>query len=265
MRHARMMLMGLALVGLTACAQPLEKYRKEGIKLYEQDQYDQSLQVLNKALSYDQFDAQANTYAGLVHYRAGHYEQALYHFKVALQADPSSEKAKNGLAAAMVKLGRPDEALDYLERLAAVGAQAKDPRREKSDVRRFYLHQTEENLFLGKGADRQRIGKTYELLGDYDNALVYYKRGLEVAPNDGRLLMAIAGLYEKTGNTGMAREYLARAYRADPRTPGLTEAMTRNHLAISDVVAPPAVPGPLVPAGGAGAPAAGGAAAGRSQ
>jgi tetratricopeptide (TPR) repeat protein len=239
--------MGLTLVVLTACAQPLERYRKQGIALYNQDQYDQSLQVLNKALSYDQFDPQANTYAGLVHYRAGNYEQAVYHFKVALQADPSSEKAKNGLTAALIKLDKPDMALDYLERASAMAAKVKDPRREKSDVRRFYLHQTEENLFLGKGGDRMRIAKAYELLGDYDNALVYYKRALEIAPNDGKILLGIAQLFEKTGNKGQAREYLARAYRADPQTPGLTEAMTRNNLAISDVLPVPAVREPLVP------------------
>jgi tetratricopeptide (TPR) repeat protein len=247
MRHARILLMGLTLVGLTACAEPLEKYRKQGIALYDQDQYDQSLQVLNKALAHDQFDPQSNTYAGLVHYRQGNYEQAVYHFKVALQGDPSSERAKNGLTAALIKLDKPDMALDYLERASAMAAKVKDPRREKSDVRRFYLHQTEENLFLGKAGDRARIGKTYELLGDYDNALVYYKRALDVAPNDSAVLLATAGLYEKTGNKGQAREYLARAYRADPQTPGLTEAMTRNNLAISDVLPVPAVRQPLVP------------------
>src|SRR5258708_6605662 len=79
------------------CASNVEKYRTQGVKLYQQEQYDQSLQALNKALSYDAFDAKSNTYAGLIEYRAGHYEVASYHFKVALQADPSSEEAKDGL------------------------------------------------------------------------------------------------------------------------------------------------------------------------
>src|ERR1035437_7087217 len=90
----------LALFLFASCASNVEKYRNQGVKLYQQEQYDQSLQTLNKALSYDQFDAKSNTYAGLIHYREGHYEQAAYHFKVALQSDPSSEEAKDSLTSA---------------------------------------------------------------------------------------------------------------------------------------------------------------------
>ncbi len=248
MRHTRLLATALALAGLTACAQPLERYRDQGIALYNQDQYGESLTVLNKALAHDQSDPEANTYAGLIHYRQGEYEQALYHFKVALQFDPSSERAKNGITATLIKMDRPDLAMDYLERAAALSAKVKDPRASNGDVRRFYLHPVDENLFLGQAGDRARIAKAYELLGDYDNALIYYKRALDLSPNDAPVLLAMAVLFEKTGNRQGARDALAAAYRADPQTPGLTEAMTRNGLAISDVLPVPTVRAPLVPA-----------------
>src|SRR5580765_4923379 len=69
------------------CESNVEHYRKEGITLYGQQKYDQSLVSLNKALTYDEFDGKSNAYAGLVHYRAGEYVPAAYHFKLALQAD----------------------------------------------------------------------------------------------------------------------------------------------------------------------------------
>ncbi|HVX83311.1 MAG TPA: tetratricopeptide repeat protein [Phycisphaerae bacterium] len=247
-RTIRFAFAGLALTGLAACTSPLEHYRELGIAQYNKDDYSQSLASLNKALSYDESDPAANTYAGLIHYRAGEYEQALYHFKVALQLDPSSEKAKNGITATLIKLGHPDLALDYLERAAALALKVKDPRLEKSEVKRPYLKQTEENLYLSKASDRVRIAKTYEALGDYDNALAYYQKALQYAPDDGAILLQIARLYEKTGNTAGVREYLARAYRAAPQTPGLTDEMTKNGLAISDVLPVPVVKPPLVPA-----------------
>jgi tetratricopeptide (TPR) repeat protein len=229
----------LALPLLTACESNVQKYREQGVKLYQHDDYDQSLAVLNKALSYDQFDAVSNTYAGLIQYRAGHYEQASYHFKVALQADPSSNQAKEGLTAALVKLDKPDLALDYLERASAMADKIKDPREEKNNSKRLYQKQTEEALYVGKVGDRLRIGHAYEELGDFDNALVYYKKALALDKDNPRTLMTIAALYEKANNKDGAREYLTKAYKIDPATPGLTDALTRNGIPISEVIGGP--------------------------
>jgi tetratricopeptide (TPR) repeat protein len=231
--------LALALPLLTACESNVQKYRDQGVKLYQHSDYDQSLATLNKALSYDQFDAVSNTYAGLIQYREGHYEQASYHFKVALQADPSSSEAKDGLTAALVKLDKPDLALDYLERASAMADKVKDPRIEKSESKLRYQKQTEEALYLGKAGDRLRIGRAYEALGDFDNALVYDKKALALDPKNPRILLTIAALYEKANNPAGTREFLARAYQADPATPGLTDALTRNHIAISDILGSP--------------------------
>jgi tetratricopeptide (TPR) repeat protein len=226
----------VSLTLLTGCESGVEKYRKAGIAEYNKGDYEHSLNTLNKALSYDQFDAQANAYAGLIQYRQGNYEQAAYHFKVALQSDPSSEEAKDGLTAALIKLDKPDVALDYLERAAAMADKVKDPRMAQSASKIPLQLQTEARLYAGKVGDRIRIGRAYEKLGDYDNALVYYQKALSLDPTDTRTLMALAELSEKVGNKGATREYLIRAYNANPATPGLTDAMTRNGIAISDVI-----------------------------
>jgi tetratricopeptide (TPR) repeat protein len=225
-----------ALLPLAGCTSPLQKNRELGVKLYDQHQYDQSLATLNKALSYDQFDAVSNAYAGLIHYRAGNYEQATYHFKVALESDPSSEQAKDGLTETLIKMDKPDLALDALERW------------QRSNPKRSYNKQIQENLYVGKVGDRIRIARAYEKLGDYDNAVLYYKKALELTPGSSRALMGIGELYAKLGNKPEAREYLIRAYNIDPATPGLTDAMTRSGIAISDVIGVPDGRGPMVPA-----------------
>ncbi len=234
---------------LGGCTSELQKNRELGVSLYQKEHYDQSLAALTTALKCDEFDAVSNTYAGLIHYRAGNYQQACYHFKTALQADPSSEQAKAGLTAALIRLDKPDLALDYLERASALAEKVKDPRWKKSFANRRYQDQTDEGLFTGRAGDRLRIGRTYEKLGDYDNALLYYKKALAVAPDNPSVLFAVGLLFEKTGDKTVAREYLIKAYMADPSTPGLTEALTRNGIAISDVLGVPkgqesAVPAP---------------------
>jgi tetratricopeptide (TPR) repeat protein len=220
---------------LGGCTSAVETYRKQGVKLYQSEQYEQSMTAFDKALAANQFDAVSNAYAGLLHYRLGEYEQAEYHCRVALDRDPSSEEAKNGLTATLIKLGKPDEALDALERAAKMAEGVDDPREEKS-FKRPYTKQVEERLFLGKVNDRVRIARAYQGLGDYDNALVYYKKALLLSPEDPNVLMAIADMYEKAGNKGQTQVYLKRAYRQNPAIPGITDAMTRNGVAVSEAL-----------------------------
>ncbi len=221
---------------LTGCETTLQKFRREGVQAYDAKQYDQSQAMLSKALHEDEFDAVSNTYAGLNYYQSGNYVQAAYHFNVALSADPSSEQAKAGLTATLIKEGKPDEALDALERAAKLAEKVNDPSWQKSNYKKPYTKQTEENLYKGKVDDRVRIARTYEKLGDYDNAFVYYQKALELAPNNPNILMSMADLAERAGNKPRAQEYLRKTYLADPATPGLTQAMTRNGVAISDVI-----------------------------
>ncbi|HEY4328623.1 MAG TPA: tetratricopeptide repeat protein [Phycisphaerae bacterium] len=224
---------------LTGCATNLETFRKEGVSQYNQQQFDQSLTTLDKALHQDQFDAVSNTYSGLIYLHQDKLQQAEYHLRLALDADPSSEQAKNGLTLTLIKQGKPDEALDALERAAKLSEKVTDPRWEKT-IKRPYTKQVEEGLYLGKANDRIRIAKAYENppIADYDNAFVYYKKALDISPDDTSIMIAIADLAEKARNPERAREYLRQAYLKNPGTPGLTESMTRNGLAISDVLSP---------------------------
>ncbi len=237
-----------SLACLPACTSDLERYRKDGVSLYNQKKYDESLVSLNTALALDQSDSQSNTYAGLIHYRAGEYEQAAYHLKLALQLDPSSDEAKDGLVATYVKLNEPDMALDALERAAKLADHTEDPRLERLDWKHVYKKNIQERLYLGRADDRLRIGHAYETLGDYDNAQTYYQKALVYAPEHPVILMALATLAEKAQNPAAAREYLTRVFNADPATPGLTAAMTRNNLAITDITGAPPHKTPEVPA-----------------
>jgi tetratricopeptide (TPR) repeat protein len=235
-RLAALLVFTLPLMLLGGCAEKLEVYRTQGIRQYEAKQYDRSLQTLNKALTYDEFDARANTYAGLIHYRAGNYQQAAYHARVALQSDPSSEEAKDCLTAALIKLDKPDLALDALERAAALAENVSDPRWQRTFVKKRYTKEVQENLYYGKVDDRVRIGRAYERLGDYDNAVLFYKKAIELTPRNTQAWVAMGNMYAKLGNKAEARNCLVRAYNIDPATPGLTEAMTKQGIAISEVI-----------------------------
>jgi tetratricopeptide (TPR) repeat protein len=231
---------GVVAVGLsgllTGCETTVERYRNEGVRLYKAQQYDESAAALKQALAANQSDAVSNAYTGLIELRADQLAQAEYHFRLALDIDPSSEEAKSGLASALIKQGKAGQALDALERAAKMAEGVQDPRGDKSNIKVPYTKQVEERLFLGQVKDRLRIAKIYESLGDYDNALVYYKKALDKR-DDTSTMMEIVAMAERAKNPALAREYLVMAYRKDPGTPGLVSAMTRNGLAISQVIA----------------------------
>jgi tetratricopeptide (TPR) repeat protein len=225
---------GVLLLG--GCARPVETFRKEGIRLYKAEQYEQAMTAFDKALADDQFDAASNAYSGVLHYRRGELEQAEYHCRVALNADPSNEMAKECLTETLIKKGKPDEALDALERAAKMAEKVDDPRWEQT-LKRPYTKQVEERLFLGQVEDRMRIARAYQALGDYDNAIKYYDLAFEKSGSRSAAALLSAGeVYAKSGNKPKAQEYLTKAYRLDPGTPGLTEAMTRNGVAISNIL-----------------------------
>ena len=221
---------------LTGCETTVERYRNDGVRLYKAQQYDQSQAALTQALQANQSDAVSNAYLGLIELRSDQLAQAEYHFRVALDMDPSSEEAKSGLASAMIKQGKAAQALDALERAAKMAEGVQDPRGDKSNIKVPYTKQIDERLFLGQVKDRVRIAKIYESLGDYDNALVYYQKALDKR-DDTSTMMDIVAMAERAKNPALAREYLVKAYRKDPGTPGLVSAMTRNGLAISQVIA----------------------------
>ena len=50
--------------------------------------------------------------------------------------------------------------------------------------------------------------------------------------------MSVGTMAERAKNQKMAQDYLGQAYRMDPSLPGLSQAMTRNNLPISDVIRP---------------------------
>jgi tetratricopeptide (TPR) repeat protein len=224
------------LSALTGCETKLEQFRKEGVKLYNAQQYDQSLATLKNALQENQADPVSNAYAGMIEYRADHLVTAEYHLRLALEGDPSSEEAKSALTATLIKTGKPDAAMDALERAAKLAEGVEDPRTKKAFIKAPYTKEVEERLFLGKFKDRIRIAKVYESLGDYDNAFKYYQTALEYRDDDPTVLMAIGTLAERAKNNEQAKVYYAKVYRLDPAQAGLVDAMTRVGLSISAVL-----------------------------
>jgi tetratricopeptide (TPR) repeat protein len=218
---------------VTGCESPEAKLRSEGLSLYAQNQYEPALDKFNAALKYNQFDARSNYYAGAIQTKLGHYEQAEYHLKLAWQADPSLPDVKDALTEVLLREGKEDAALDFLERDAALTAKAVDPRPEMVAAKRPVDKSVQERMFKGKGGDRLRVATTYEKIGDMENAKINYAKAIKMNPNSVDVLMAAGQFYTKIGDKTAATEAYGKAYHIDPAAPGLVEAMTKAGIPLS--------------------------------
>lgn len=225
-------LLGVAVLASAGCQSPQLKLRDQGIVQYKSGDYTTSYDTFSKALGYNQFNAENNYYAGMSAYQLGRYETASYHLKLAWQANPSLGDVKEALTEVLIRLGRPDDALDYLDRDAEFTAKTKDPRWLKTISKRPYVWQTEEGMYLRKAEDRCRVGRVYERLGDMDNARLNFEKAVTLAPKDTYILTQVGSYYARVGQADKAAGYFTKAYNIDPKTPGLQEAIAKNNMTV---------------------------------
>ena len=214
------------------CQSPAIRLTKEGVVQYKAGEYPNAYETFSKALTYDQFNAESNYYAGMSAFQMGRYDTAGYHLRLAWQKDPSLGDVKDALTEILIREGKPDEALNFLDRDAELTAKTKDPRLAKTINKRPYKLQTEEGMYLRKADDRCRVGQVYEKLGDLDNAAVNYERALSMASNDPDILTTVGQFYARVNQREKAAKLFAKAYNIDPKTPGLAEAIQKANMVV---------------------------------
>ena len=98
--------------------------------------------------------------------RLGSYEDAAGAYRTALAIEPGDAELQRGLANALIALGRPAEALQYLVGPATAGA-PRHTRPGTSDPRL-----------------QNSIGVAYDMMGDHGQAQQSYRHGLLMSPTD---------------------------------------------------------------------------------
>lgn len=224
--------LGVVVLLAGGCQSPALRLSKEGLAQYKSSDYPTAYETFSKALTYDQFNAENNYYAGMSAFQMGRYDTAGYHLRLAWQKDPSLGDVKEALTEILIREGKPDEALNFLDRDAELTAKTKDPRLAKTVNKRPYKLQTEEGMYLRQADDRCRVAKVYEKLGDLDNAAVNYERALTMAPHDPEILMTAGQFYARVNQRTKAAKLFEKAYNIDPQTPGLAEAIQKSNMTV---------------------------------
>jgi Tfp pilus assembly protein PilF len=103
--------------------------------------------------------AEAHTFLGWTYSFAGRYEDAIAACKEAIAVDPDFGNPYNDIGSYLIKLGRPEEAIPWLE--AAIEAPRYEPR--------HYPH--------------CNLGQVYWSKGELNKAIAEFERALEIEPD----------------------------------------------------------------------------------
>ena len=85
------------------------------LNLLKQDNREDALNWIEKALNLDRRYVPALVAAGMIHGTGGDYEHAIAYSKKALEIDPGAINAYQNLAAALFRIGEFQQALHYVE------------------------------------------------------------------------------------------------------------------------------------------------------
>ena len=184
----------LFILCLTACGSNSGKKNKEGLRAYEDGDYQKAAQLFQEAITGDNTNTEYYVNLGMANLEQGAYETAMTNFDNALRLDAGAKKAYRGKGIAAMETGDYESAIAYFNQaLEKSGGKVSG---DELDVL-FYRAEAEQNM-----GDYEAAVNTYGILIDTskEKAAAYAMRG---------------SCYLKSGNEEKAREDFDAAVNAD--------------------------------------------------
>ncbi len=184
--------------------------RKQGVTLFDQQQYDQAAGAFRNATQQNPRDYVSFYYLGRCYEASGREQQALQSYRTSVAVMPTTFD------------GRDDKQfrLTAIEALAKCVAGAASQDQEVAALADT-AQQTQ------KANDWFVLARTYVALGDADNAIDAYARASTVAPADAQISKSAALYLEQTGQARRAEPMLRRAYQQNPEDVEVAAALRR--------------------------------------
>lgn len=159
-------------------------YIEEANNYFHNGQYQETISLLNKALSIDPSGFLANAKMGATYMKMGEFEKAVPYFKKALAVRPDDDATNFGLGGVYLTLDQPDVALNYLRKVH----------------NKELLPQTHFS-----------IGSAYLKLKRYDEAITYFNKSLAGGYNDPILYLGLGTSQYYLRQYDQARKNLLKA------------------------------------------------------
>ncbi len=184
--------------------------RREGLKLYQRQQYADAAGAFRNAVKQNPMDYQSYCYLGETYVQLGQHQQAIQAFRTSLEVMnttaagkddvASRQNALNGLANAIAKSDTREIETNAVERTA----------RTNNDAQDYFL-----------------LAKIYAYRGDADSAIDAYTRAAMLDPRDFEIAKEYGLYLERLSQSSKAEVALRRAYSLNPQDDQVINALRR--------------------------------------
>ncbi len=155
------------------------------------ERYQQAIEYFKSAIEKDKFNCIAYYSLGDILIKAGKYKYALKTYQIASELEPRNEKVLFKLARTYDYLKQPEQALNYYQQIIKSNPHFSDA----------YSNMAIDLYYLGK-------------VKDAENILLH---GLELFPNDPKLLTNLGNIFINMRKFDRARHHLEKAIAIDPK------------------------------------------------
>lgn len=192
-RAAGALLMAWGWTTLAGCGIAAQGRNSEGVRLFQQGNYQAALEKFQNALNTDPQNADANYNLGATYHRLAKatgnkadFNQAEMYYNQALDRDPDHREAYRGLAVMLVEEERSNDAFKLLEGWANRNPSDPIPRIELARIYEEFGNReaAREHLISAVALDPYNaqalaaLGRVHELMGNHAQALADYERSL---------------------------------------------------------------------------------------
>lgn len=196
--------------------------------LEEFNEFDRALGYLQKGLKIDPANSQIFGELGFIFEKLNRTEEAIDAYVNMLDADPFLPFGWANLGNLYAKLGKNEPAIESFDYAIALEPDGAMTYFSKANTL-ANMGEFEEALEIFfeylelEGGDSSIafccIGECYEKLGDFENAAEYYRKTLEVEPENPDALYGIAVVELENDNIDESYKYATRAIELDPNIP----------------------------------------------
>jgi tetratricopeptide (TPR) repeat protein len=221
--HTGILFALVAVLAVTAsgCKVAADGQNLQGVRLYQQGQYDAAMQTFQKAVASDPTNADAFYNMAATVHRTGVSRndtnllgQAETLYNRCLDLDPANADCYRGLAVLLSETGRSDRAFSLLKNWAI-----RDPKNSEARI---------------------ELARLYEEFGDAESAKVHLTEALQIDQNNARAWNALARLREQSGDYAQALANYQQSYNLNRFQPEVAERIASLNRSIAQSVTPQA-------------------------
>jgi len=191
-------------------------------------------------------------FVGRIAYREGNYEAAYERYREALTRNPNDAESSSNCGQALVRLGRPAEAIALFERAIALNQRRWAYHFNLAHAcgllaqwdRAIEEYRAASELFPDDHVTEYNLGMALHKRGDETTAVEHLRRAIELAPDEADFYLSFGISSERLGRTADALDGYRRYLELAPAAPNAGQVRARVDLLAGPAPAPAAVPAP---------------------